>query len=120
MRVLAGGNQYCSTLPATPMANDTAMATPRLRNRAATTAANAAAISWVKASADRPMIGASSMPQTPARNVDTIHTAREIRNGLPPDSDVIAGESTIARTASPASVNRRTANPIPRMATTKM
>ena len=47
------------------------------------------------------MIGAATTPMSPARNVLAAHTPAEIRSGLVPDSDVMAGESTIARTRSP-------------------
>ncbi len=36
--------------------------------------------------------------------VEMTHTPAAMREGLEPDSDVIASESTIARTLSPASV----------------
>ncbi len=64
------------------------------------------------------MTGAARMPTSPARNVATIHTPAAMRDGLLPDSDVIASESTIARTLSPASVKRRISAPSTTMAST--
>ena len=43
--------------------------------------------------------------------VETTHTPAAMRDGLLPDSDVIASESTIARTLRPASVKRRISAP---------
>ena len=57
------------------------------------------------------MTGAARMPARPARNVETTHTPAAMRDGLLPDSEVIASESTIARTLSPASVKRRISAP---------
>ena len=51
------------------------------------------------------------MPERPASIVDTTHTPAAIREGLLPDSEVIASESTIARTLRPASVKRRMSAP---------
>ena len=65
------------------------------------TAANAAAMSSVNLPESRPMTGAARMPASPARNVETIHTPAAMRDGLLPDSEVIASESTIARTLRP-------------------
>ena len=50
------------------------------------------------------MIGAASTPTRPARAMLTAHTPIEIRLGLVPDREVMAGESTMARTRSPMSV----------------
>ena len=50
------------------------------------------------------MTGPASTPASPARNVLLAHTPIDTAVGLVPDSDVIAGESTIARTRSPTSV----------------
>jgi hypothetical protein len=44
--------------------------------------------------------------------VVTIQTQAEILAGLTPDNEVIASVSTIARTFSPTSVNRRTTVPV--------
>ncbi len=68
------------------------------------TAANAAAMSSVYLLESRPMTGAARMPARPASMVEMTHTPAAMREGLEPDSDVIASESTIARTLSPASV----------------
>ena len=57
------------------------------------------------------MTGAARIPTSPARNIATTHTPAAIRDGLLPDSDVIASESTIARTLRPASVKRSTSAP---------
>src|SRR6476659_4036380 len=101
---LSGGNQYWTRLPATPIRRPTKTAMGRLRNRAAITAANAAAMSSVYLLESRPMTGAARMPARPASMVETTHTPAAMREGLEPDNDVIASESTIARTLSPASV----------------
>ena len=108
---LSGGSQYCTRLPTTPISRPMPTAIGRLRSRAAMTAANAAAISSVYLSGSRPMTGAARMPASPASKVETTHTPAAMRDGLLPDSDVIASESTIARTLSPASVKRRMRKP---------
>ena len=108
---LSGGSQYCTRLPAMPMSRPTATAMGRLRSRAAMTAANAAAISSVYLFGSRPMTGAARMPARPASMVETTQTPAAMRDGLLPDSDVIASESTIARTLRPASVKRRMSAP---------
>ena len=64
------------------------------------------------------MTGAARIPDSPARNIETIHTPAAIRDGSLPDSDVIASESTIARTLSPASVKRSTSAPSTTIAST--
>ena len=83
----------------------------RLRSRAAMTAAKAAAMSSVYLFGSRPMTGAARMPARPASMVETTQTPAAMRDGLLPDSDVIASESTIARTLRPASVKRRISAP---------
>jgi hypothetical protein len=95
-----------------PMAIATPTAAGRLRRRAATTAANADAMSAVMASVVRPLLGAARTPARPASAVVTIHTQTEILAGLTPDKDVIASVSTIALTFRPTSVNRRISVPI--------
>jgi hypothetical protein len=51
------------------------------------------------------------MPESPASTIDTTQTPAAMRDGLLPESEVIASESTIARTLSPASVKRRIRKP---------
>ena len=68
------------------------------------TAAKAAAMRRVKSVASRPMTGADRTPVRPARKMLTAHTPTDTAVGLVPDSDVMAGESTMARTRSPTSV----------------
>ncbi len=96
--------KYCTRVPAIPMSSPTAMATGRLRSLAAITAANAATITSVKSPGSRPTTGAASTPTSPARPMLTAQTPMEIRSGLVAESDVIAGESTMARTRRPMSV----------------
>ena len=86
------------------MSRPTATATGRLRSWAAITAAKAAAMSSVSVPGSRPMIGAARTPVSPARVTLTAHTPTDTDTGFAPDSDVIAGESTIARTLRPMSV----------------
>ncbi len=50
------------------------------------------------------MMGADSTPASPARKTLAAHTPMDTKAGLLPDSEVIAGESTMARTRSPTSV----------------
>src|SRR6266851_960130 len=57
------------------------------------------------------MIGADSTPARPARKMLAAHTATDTAVGLIPDNDVMAGESTIARTRRPTSVYRSTSAP---------
>src|ERR1019366_4914644 len=95
--MLAGGNQYWNRELTMPMPRPTAAAIGRLRSLAAMTAAKAATITNVILPASRPMIGATSTPESPASVVLTAQTAADILPGLVPDSDVIAGESTRAR-----------------------
>ncbi len=93
--------KYCTRAPAIPMASATATATAKLRNRAAMTAANAATISKVKGPGSKPIVGAASIPASPASDVLTAHTPMETVSGFVPESDVIAGESTMALTRRP-------------------
>ena len=102
-----------------PIRSATVTAMGRLRRRAAITAANAAAISRVNLPASRPITGAARMPERPARKVATTQTPAAMRDGLLPESEVIASESTIARTLRPASVKRRMSAPITTMAITQ-
>ena len=51
-----------------------------------------------------PMIGADSTPTSPASPMLTAQTPIDMALGLVPDSEVIAGESTMARTRRPTSV----------------
>ena len=83
------------------------------------TAANAAAMSSVNFPESRPMTGAARMPASPARKVETTQTPAAMRDGLLPDSEVMASESTIARTLRPASVKRRISAPMTTMARTQ-
>ena len=103
----------------TPMASPTATAMGRLRNLAAMTAAKAAAMRSVKLLGSRPMMGAASTPASPAKNVLTAHTPIDTAVGLVPDSAVMAGESTMARTFSPTSVYRRMTEPSATVVTTQ-
>ena len=96
--------KYCTRFPAMPMKSPTATATGRLRSRAAITAANAATITNVKSPGSRPTTGAASTPTRPASPMLTAHTPMEIRSGLVAESEVMAGESTMARTRRPMSV----------------
>ena len=104
LNVLELEKKYCTRFSAMPMSSPTAMATGRLRSRAAITAANAATMTSVKSPGSRPTTGAARTPTSPARPMLTAQTPMEIRSGLVADSDVIAGESTMARTRSPMSV----------------
>src|ERR1700722_14324336 len=58
------------------------------------------------------MIGADRTPDRPARKMLTAQTPTDTWVGLVPDSDVMAGESTMARTRSPTSLYRTTIAPI--------
>ena len=89
---------------AMPMRRATTTATVRFRSRAATTAANDAAMRIVNLSGSRPTMGAARTPASPAKRVLTAQTPTEMKVGLVPERSVIAGESTIARTLSPTSV----------------
>ena len=82
------------------------------------TAAKAAAVSSVNLPASRPMTGAARIPDKPARNSATTQTPAAMRDGSLPDNDVIASESTMARTLKPASVNRSTSAPSTTIAST--
>ena len=98
--------------PMSPSANPATTARPRYLSLAAITAANAEEISKVKLSAeDNPTMGATSTPVNPARKVVPAQTPIDTRPGFVPDSEVSAGESTIARIARPASVKRSIAPP---------
>ena len=88
----------------TPMSRPTVTAMGRLRNRAAITAAKAAAMRRVKLPESSPMMGAASTPAKPAKNVLTAQTPMETALGLVPERAVMAGESTSARTFRPTSV----------------
>ena len=109
---LLGGSQSWITSVTIPIAIATPTAVGRLRRRAATTAANADAMSRVMPSGVRPVAGADSTPASPASAVVTIQTQIEILAGLTPDRDVIASVSTSARTFRPTSVNWRTSVPM--------
>ena len=101
---LLGGNQYCTSAPAIPIPSPTTTATGRFRSLAAITAAKAATIRRVKFPGSSPMIGAERTPVRPARPMLAAQTPTDTAPGLVPESDVIAGESTIARTRRPMSV----------------
>ena len=81
-----------------PIASEISTAAVSDRSRAATTAANAAAIKVAMPAGVRPLVGATRMPANPASMVLTAQTPRAIRPGLVPDREVIASESTLART----------------------
>src|SRR3954453_18161978 len=98
VKVLSVGRYFWMTSVTTPIARDTPTAIGTDVSRAATTAANAAAMSVVMPETDRPLVGGRRMPASPARAVVTAQTPREMRPGLMADSDAIASESTIART----------------------
>ena len=68
----------------------------------------------------RPTTGAERTPTSPASPMLTAQTPMEIRSGLVAESDVMAGESTMARTRSPMSVNRRTTTPATTTRATQM
>ena len=87
-----------------PMASPTKKATGRLRILAAMTAEKAATIRSVKSPESSPMIGADSTPVNPASPTLTAQTHIDTRSGLVPEIDVMAGESTMARTRRPTSV----------------
>src|SRR6516164_2188524 len=87
VKELFGGKYFWMTSVAMPMRSATATAPGRERSRAATTAANAAAISVVMPVVFRPVVGATSTPARPARPALTAHTPTEIRPELVPDSD---------------------------------
>ena len=89
---------------AMPIRRATITATVRLRSRAATTAANDAAMRIVNLSGSSPTIGAASTPARPAKSVLTAQTPTEMKFGFVPERSVMAGESTIARTLRPTSV----------------
>ena len=103
---LLAGRKSWTTSVTMPMAIATPTVAGMLRSRAATKAANPAAIRAVMPSGVRPLAGAASTPASPASAVLTIHTPTDIADGFTPDSDVIAGVSTIARTRSPILVSR--------------
>ncbi len=96
--------KYCTSVPAMPMRRPTATAIGRLRSWAAMTAAKAATITSVKSPGSRPTTGAAKTPTSPASAVLTAQTPMEMRSGLVADSEVMAGESTMARTRRPMSV----------------
>ena len=108
---LLAGRYFWITSVTTPIASDAATARGRDRSRAATTAAKDAAMSVVMPSVVSPLVGATRTPARPARPALTAHTPRDTRPGWVPDSDVIASESTIARTRKPTSVKRSTTVP---------
>ncbi len=101
---LLGGSAYCTSAPAIPMPSPTKKATGRLRSLAAMTADKAATMSSVKSPESSPMIGAERTPVNPASPTLTAHTHMDTRCGLVPEIDVMAGESTMARTHRPTSV----------------
>src|SRR5579883_2916893 len=95
---LSGGRYFWTTSVTTPMASDTATTATSERRRTATTAAKAAAIKADIPAVVRPVLGATRMPANPAIIVLAAHTPRATRPGFLPDSEVIASESTLART----------------------
>src|ERR1700722_16093598 len=101
---LEGGRYPSMSDVAMPMRSATPTATGRFRSRAATTAANDAAMRIVNLLGSSPTMGAASTPAKPAKNVLTAQTPTEMEVGFVPERSVIAGESTIARTFSPTSV----------------
>src|SRR3954447_25536508 len=113
VKELLGGRYFWITSVTTPIASAAATAPVRDVRRATTTAAKAAAINVVIPVVVRPAVGATSTPARPARVALTAQTPSDTRLGLVPDSDVIASESTIARTRRPTSVKRSTARPKP-------
>ena len=116
---LSGGRKYWTRLPATPMSSATITAMGRLRRRAAITAANAAAMSRVNLSGVEADDRRGEDARRARRGTLPPSTRRpRCVEGLLPESDVIASESTIARTLSPASVKRRISAPITTMAST--
>ncbi len=119
VKELLGGRKYCTTDPAMPIPRPTATATGRLRSRAAMTAAKAAIMRRVKLLESSPTIGAETTPMSPARKVLATQTPAATMSGLEPESDVMAGESTIARTRRPTSVYRRRTVPTTRTSTTQ-
>src|ERR1700722_11916773 len=88
---LAGGRYLMTRSVMMPMSNPTSTAIGRLRNWAAITAANAAAMSRVSVPGSRPMMGAASTPVSPGRVTLTAHTPTDTETGLAPDSEVMAG-----------------------------
>ncbi len=116
---LLAGRYFWMTSVTTPMARDTTTAPASERRRAATTAANAAAIRVVMPSVVNPLVGATRMPAKPASVALTAHTPSDTRPGCVPDSEVIASESTMARTRRPTSVKRSTTVPTIRMKSRK-
>ena len=108
---LAGSRYFWIRLVVTPITSATTTAIGRLRSRAATTAAKAAAIITVMPSTERPAVGAMRMPARPASTALAAHTPIETRPGLVPFRLVSASESTSARTLRPTSVKRSTPTP---------
>jgi hypothetical protein len=115
VKELFGGRYFWMTSVTTPIANAAAIAPASDVSRATTTAAKAAAISVVIPDADNVLVGATRMPARPASVALTAQTPTDTRFGLVPDSEVIASESTMARTRRPTSVKRSTAVPASRM-----
>ena len=111
VKELLGGRYSCTTSVTTPMASEMATAAGRERRRAATTAAKAAAIKVAIPSGVSPLVGATRMPANPASMVLTAHTPTATRPGLVPEIEVIASESTLARTYRPTRVNLRMSVP---------
>ena len=98
VKELLGGRYSCTTSVTTPMASEMATTPVNERRRAATTAAKAAAIRVAMPTGVRPLVGATRMPASPANMVLTAHTPTATRPGFVPESEVIASESTLART----------------------
>src|SRR5258708_29085410 len=96
---LLAGRQSWITSVMIPMAIATPTAAGRLRSRAATTGANADAMSAGMPSGVRPLAGAARTPARPASAAVTIQTQTEILAALTPDREVIASVSTIPRTS---------------------
>ena len=107
VRELPCGSCFRMRSVTTPMASATPTAPARERSRAATTAANAAAIRVVIPVVVNPLVGATRIPARPASVALTTHAPRATRPGFVPDTDAIASESTVARTRRPMLVKRR-------------
>src|SRR5579859_2339846 len=99
---LLGGSAHCTIELTTPRARPTTTATPRFRSFAATTAARTYSLG-----SSTFTMGAARIPARPARKKLAAQTPSDTLAGLSPDSEVIAGESTMARTRRPARSEER-------------
>src|SRR5258708_21860059 len=94
---LLAGRQSWITSVMIPMAIATPTAAGRLRSLAATTGANADAMSAVMPSGVRPLAGAARTPARPASAVVTIQTQTEIPSRPTPDRGGLCSVAAIAQ-----------------------